>query len=287
MHFDPSRGNIKLSTMTSAQVSGVLDLTFMEIRESDDFTNAYKVRFAAMTSPSKSTSSATINGNTKANGTSGVAGTLGATGSPTGRRKKVEPIKALRMGNNQIERVENISPAISECLDCSRILWIDVSFNRIISIMAGLEGFVPNLVTLYMHANQVSKISDIKRLTSLEGLKSVSLYGNPVEDHKHYRNYVLYHLKHLTQFDMSPVTKSERQKVSYYAYTLSSAQISPKLFFTLFFLLANGYIFLKFIGGFACVALICGLIGDDLLYGLQMEVWAQTFRRFLNPEEDT
>ena len=60
------------------------------------------------------------------------------------------------------------------------------------------------------------KLAQIKKLEALEHLRSLSLYGNPVEEHKYYRNYVLYTCKHLAQFDKSPVTKSQIQKVSIY-----------------------------------------------------------------------
>lgn len=71
----------------------------------------------------------------------------------------------------------------------------------------------PSLTTLYLHANKIGKLGEIRKLLPMQSLKSLSLYGNPVEENKHYRNFVLYICPNLMQFDMSPVTKSELQRV--------------------------------------------------------------------------
>ena len=71
----------------------------------------------------------------------------------------------------------------------------------------------PNLTTLYLHANQITKLSNIKKLAGLTQLKSLTLYGNPLEENKHYRNYILHIFPELQQLDFSVITSGQREKV--------------------------------------------------------------------------
>ena len=48
-------------------------------------------------------------------------------------------------------------------------------------------------------------------------LRSLSLHGNPVEDHKHYRNFVITMVPSLIQLDFSPVTKQDRSNAATWA----------------------------------------------------------------------
>lgn len=92
------------------------------------------------------------------------------------------------------------------------VQWLDLSFNQIASLGSGesISAAFPNVTTIYLHANKLSRLSQLKKLKAFPNLKSLSLYGNPIEEHKHYRNYVMYHCPKLGQFDSSPVTGSER-----------------------------------------------------------------------------
>jgi Leucine-rich repeat (LRR) protein len=182
--------------MTSGHVIGVLDLTFLEISEEIDFQNGLAQRI-----PTNGLNTSTD---------------LSASG---GKKKKNEVFKAVRLANNSIARIELAGICLSKNIDLSKLLWIDLSFNMISKIPDDLSQIFPNLTTLYLHANQISKLSELKKLGTLTKLKSLSVYGNPVEENKHYRNYVMYVCSKLSQFDMSPVTKSELQKV-YYTFIL-------------------------------------------------------------------
>lgn len=130
---------------------------------------------------------------------------------PTKAHKDV--IRAIRLGNNYLTSVEVVH-SIPAHLDSSQILWLDLSFNYIETLSEDFALYFPNVSTIYLHANKISKLSELKKLSKFTHLRSLSLYGNPVEEHKHYRNYVLYYCPHLTQFDKSPVTKSQINKVS-------------------------------------------------------------------------
>ena len=128
-----------------------------------------------------------------------------------------EDIKALRLSNNQIPNFL-LFPAIeSSALTANKIMWIDLSFNQLRRIDDELAEHLPNLQTLYLHANQISRYSDIRRLSCFSQIKSLTLYGNPVEEQKHYRNVVLYYFPKLTQLDFSVITAGEREKVASWA----------------------------------------------------------------------
>ncbi len=94
----------------------------------------------------------------------------------------------MRLTNNSISDVAVLSDrCVSQTLDPASVLWLDLSFNQLERLDASLGVMYPNLTTLHLHANLISRLSDIKKLGMFPHLKSVSMYGNPVEEHKHYR----------------------------------------------------------------------------------------------------
>jgi Leucine-rich repeat (LRR) protein len=129
------------------------------------------------------------------------------------KKKPTEEIKAIRMANNLICNLQILINPFCSMLDTSKVTWLDVSFNQIETLDPLIFEHFPNISTLNLQANKILKLSEIRKLEKFQRLKSIAIFGNPVEEHKHYRNYVLYYCKSLTNFDMSPVTKSERQMV--------------------------------------------------------------------------
>lgn len=126
---------------------------------------------------------------------------------------KLQEIKALRLSNNSISSFQIFASIESSFLDSNKIQWVDLSFNQLKKVDENLASYLPNVSTLYLHANQISRYSDIRRLACFAHIKSLTLYGNPVEEHKHYRNVVLYYFPNLTQLDFSVITAGEREKV--------------------------------------------------------------------------
>lgn len=188
----------------STNVDGVLDLTFLDIRSENDLVKQLTEKLTPPPAGSPTSPSKTI-------GFTGTLGSFEATSSPTRPKKLV--VKAIRLGNNEITNM-NILSVVPLHLDANKIQWIDLSFNHIVEISSELHRYFPNLTTVYLHANKIAKLSQLKKFENFEHLRSMSLYGNPVEEHKYYRNFVLYTCKNLAQFDKSPVTKSQLQKVS-------------------------------------------------------------------------
>lgn len=63
---------------------------------------------------------------------------------------------------------------------------------------------------LYLHGNNVDKISEVDKLSELPHLKSLALHGNPIEGTPGYRHYVLSRVPQLQTVDFSGVTKADR-----------------------------------------------------------------------------
>lgn len=129
------------------------------------------------------------------------------------KKKQKEEIKAIRIANNSITNVQILYIPFANLFDTSKITWLDISFNHIEKIDLKIFDIFPNITALYLQSNNILRLSEIKKLENFKNLKSLAMYGNPVAEHKHYRNYVLFFCKVLTNFDMSPVTKNERMMV--------------------------------------------------------------------------
>jgi len=176
---------------------GVIDLTFQEIENDEQLLTLLRKALTELLE----------------------GGAAGRRDVSPGRRRKLEEVTAIRLSNNLLTTMDSICGPMMAAVDTSKILWMDLSFNKIAKVSTDLANKFPNVTTIYCHANQVAKLSEIKKFGLFKNLKSLSLYGCPVEENKHYRNYVLYCCPGLTQFDSSPVTKSERKRAEIWAMT--------------------------------------------------------------------
>ena len=199
--------------MATKHTKGVVDLTFHEIATDDDLSFLLRKALTEIRSPSKTTTTQHLAGTASQTLENG-----GATGSP-GRRQKLEEITAVRLSNNLLTSMDTVAGPMIAAVDTSKILWMDLSFNKLTSVSGDFSQKFPNLTTIYAHANQISKLSEIKKFAAFPELKSLSLYGNPVEEHKHYKMFVLTMCPKLTQFDSSPVTRTERRRAEVWAQT--------------------------------------------------------------------
>mgnify|MGYP002835679151 CR=1 FL=1 len=143
--------------------------------------------------------------------------TAGNAESP--KKREPELVKAVRLSNNLLENMDFLNGPFLATIDTSHILWLDLSFNKFVNVSEAMATNFPNVTTIYLHANNISRLSQLKKLKLFPNLKSLTLYGNPVEEHKHYRNYTLNMCPLVTQFDSSPVTGSERKRAAVWAQT--------------------------------------------------------------------
>lgn len=75
-------------------------------------------------------------------------------------------------------------------IEPEKLIWLDLSFNYLEHIEAEILCF-PELKTLYLHGNYISEMKEVRKLSDLSELLSLTLHGNPIEQIDGYRMYVL------------------------------------------------------------------------------------------------
>ena len=197
--------------MTTKHTRGVLDLTFMDVDSEEKLSEQIRAEKIVQIRPPSPRRSPAKTDNEHANNSS----------MPV----KTEAIKAIRLSNNQLKNMNMLVGPMTANIDTREIQWLDLSFNHIISLgnSENIAAAFPNVTTIYLHANKISRLSQLKKLKAFPNLKSLSLYGNPIEEHKHYRNYVMHYCPNLTQFDSSPITSSERVTNKIWSQTFRNA----------------------------------------------------------------
>ena len=105
----------------------------------------------------------------------------------------VVPKKTLTLflQNNELRTLVGMAEVLEVVMWNSRnLLWLDLSYNFLQSIDEELLNF-PEIKTLYLHGNYIANLEHTKKLQKFEDLQSLTLYGNPIEQVKGYRMYVL------------------------------------------------------------------------------------------------
>lgn len=64
----------------------------------------------------------------------------------------------------------------------------------------------PKLKILYLHSNNIGKLSEIDKLAELTDLIGITLHGNPIECFPGYRQHILSTFPKLKMLDFSAVT---------------------------------------------------------------------------------
>lgn len=130
---------------------------------------------------------------------------------PVRYSKSGKPLtQSLWLNNNALNDLKDFNQVVSQLLQHpENLAWIDLSFNDLTTIDPVLTTFF-NLSVLYLHGNSIHRLGEVNKLAALPRLRSLTLHGNPIEEEKGYRQYVLCNLPHLTTFDFSGVTKADR-----------------------------------------------------------------------------
>ncbi|XP_063184245.1 leucine-rich repeat-containing protein 51 [Chroicocephalus ridibundus] len=122
-----------------------------------------------------------------------------------------QPTHALRLNNNSLEALGGLPPTLEQLLVTpAQLRWLDLSFNRLTAIDPVLTTFRA-LRSLQLHGNSISSLAEVDKLGVLPQLRRLTLHGNPMEEQRGYRSYVLSLLPHLTSLDFSGVTKQDRE----------------------------------------------------------------------------
>lgn len=81
---------------------------------------------------------------------------------------------------------------------------------------------------LYFHGNNIRRIKEVDKLSSLHRLKSLSLHGNPIESVDGYRQYILIRIPQLQTLDFSGITKADRKTSDVWSKIQMSKDLSYK-----------------------------------------------------------
>ncbi|KAF7236587.1 Leucine-rich repeat-containing protein 51 [Varanus komodoensis] len=118
--------------------------------------------------------------------------------------------QAIRLNNNTLNDLTDFPEIVAQLVEYpEEIYWIDLSFNDLPSIDPVLTTYY-NLHHLNLHGNSIQQLSEVDKLAVLPHLRSLTLHGNPIEEEKGYRSYVLSTLPQLKSFDFSGVTRLDR-----------------------------------------------------------------------------
>lgn len=121
----------------------------------------------------------------------------------------VRETNSLILSYNNIESLDGFLNIVSRVmLSPANLGWIDLSHNRLTALTVDFSSF-PVLGSLYLHANYISDLREVRKLRGAP-LRSLTLYGNSVEQLGGYRLYVISMLPVLKNLDSSLITKLER-----------------------------------------------------------------------------
>lgn len=70
------------------------------------------------------------------------------------------------------------------------------------------------LQVIYLHGNNIGKLSDVKKLAGLSNLSKLTLHGNPIAEMPVYRLYIPAHIPALKSLDFGSITKVDRDRIN-------------------------------------------------------------------------
>ena len=131
-------------------------------------------------------------------------------------QRKVKNAAALRLCNNTLKDISGLFAASAEIVaNPVSLRWLDLSFNEITSIPEELTNF-SDVSVIYMHANSIANLRDLKALTKFTGLRKLTLHGNPIEDQEDYRMFITLLCPTLRMLDFSVITRQDQLSAKFY-----------------------------------------------------------------------
>jgi hypothetical protein len=120
--------------------------------------------------------------------------------------------------NNELKSISNIHIVLNEIIPdltfysvkskIELIQWIDISRNHLTEVHYDILQ-LPFLKILYMHGNFIQEIEKVEPLTKCQSLTSLTLYGNPIDHIKGYRQFIIEMVPLLEKFDYALVSEKE------------------------------------------------------------------------------
>lgn len=136
-------------------------------------------------------------------------------GEEASRKKDVVlHVNALLLNNNALRDLKDMYSTLCNYVlyEPDRLQWLNLSYNYLVKIDDEILQ-LQNLKTLQLHGNCIKDLEEVRKLNLLPELQNLSLNGNPIEEIKGYRLYVLgmmyQHSETLRRFDSVIITKNE------------------------------------------------------------------------------
>ncbi|XP_063699070.1 probable U2 small nuclear ribonucleoprotein A' [Culicoides brevitarsis] len=116
----------------------------------------------------------------------------------------LDQFDTVDLSDNDIRKLENFPylPRMKNLL---------LNNNRITRIADDLAETLPGLQSVILTGNNLQELSDLKPLTKLQKLETLSLLTNPVTSKQHYREYIAYKFPRLRLLDFRKIKMKERQ----------------------------------------------------------------------------
>lgn len=122
--------------------------------------------------------------------------------------RKIENIEEVHL--EELYLAENELTKISGLTNLPFLRTLDLSRNNI-TYLRGLE-FVQNLRFLNLSLNKIEKILQLRYVENLELLTELDMCFNPIQNKKHYRIQVLFHIPQLRMLDGVDIIAEEKVK---------------------------------------------------------------------------
>ena len=136
------------------------------------------------------------------------------------RKKQIEySTDSLLLNNNEFRNIDGLANTLLWVLPKSnpnQLQWLNLSYNYLTKIDPEILNF-PLLKSLNLHGNFISEIEEVRKLSKIATLQNLTLNGNPIEEIKGYRLYVLGMMyskfETLKKLDMVIITRLEFDNV--------------------------------------------------------------------------
>ena len=101
-------------------------------------------------------------------------------------------MNSLLLNNNEVRDIKGLYSVLREYVlfEPDRLQWLNLSYNYLVKIDVDILDFA-NLKSLQLQGNYINDLEEVSKLSNLSQLQSLTLNGNPIEEIKGYRLYVL------------------------------------------------------------------------------------------------
>ena len=132
---------------------------------------------------------------------------------------------AFNVSNNKLTTVEGIQTVLemllpelsfpSKLSKVQLIQWVDISRNKLTSIHKDICE-LPYLKILYAHGNNIQEIEKVTALGNCKSLTALTLYGNPMDHIKGYRNFIIEMCPLLEKLDGAVISEKELDIIKFH-----------------------------------------------------------------------